>query len=117
MKKFYYYSPIVFALIVLIFNNACNEISSNKMKPPLAKKIKKELIIHNDTRIDNYFWLNERENPEVIEYLKAENAYTSSMMEHTEVLQEKLFEEIVGRIKQTDESVPYKLNGYYYYTR
>ena len=87
------------------------------MKPPVAKKIDKELTIHGHTRLDPYYWLNERENPEVIDYLNAENKYTKSLMKHTEKFQEKLFKEIVGRIKQTDMSVPYKLNGYFYYTR
>jgi oligopeptidase B len=86
-------------------------------QPPIAKKQPKELSIHGDTRVDNYYWINERENPEVIAYLNAENAYTKEMMANTEELQEELFNEIVSRIKQTDESVPYKENGYYYYTR
>ncbi|QED36648.1 S9 family peptidase [Antarcticibacterium arcticum] len=85
--------------------------------PPVASKIPKELSIHGDTRIDNYYWLNERENPKVLDYLKAENAYTQEVMADTRDLQEELFNEIVARIKQTDESVPYKRNGYFYYTR
>lgn len=86
-------------------------------QPPVAKKHPKELTAHGDTRIDNYYWLNERENPEVIAYLNAENDYTKEMMAGTEELQEELFQEIVSRIKQTDESVPFKKNGYFYYTR
>jgi oligopeptidase B len=85
--------------------------------PPVAKKIPHELVIHGDIRIDNYFWLNDRENPEVIDYLKAENEYTSAMMKDTKKLQKKLYNEIVGRIPQTDISVPYFTNGYFYYTR
>ena len=72
---------------------------------------------HGHTRVDNYYWLNERENPEVIEYLKAENAYADEMMKHTEPLQNQLFNEIVGRIKQEDMSVPVKHHGSWYYTR
>lgn len=87
------------------------------MKPPIAKKESKELHIHNHTRVDNYYWLNQRGNEEVENYLKAENAYTSEMMSDVDDLQEKLFGEITGRIKQDDSSVPYKENGYYYYTR
>jgi len=87
------------------------------MEAPVAAKKPKELTIHGDTRIDNYYWLRERENPEVIAYLEAENAYRESLMKGTEQFQEDLYEEIVGRIKQNDESVPYKENGYYYYTR
>ena len=85
--------------------------------PPMAKIVPHELTAHGDTRTDNYYWLNERENPEVISYLEAENAYLKESMAHTEALQEKLFEEIVGRIQKDDESVPYLRDGYYYYTR
>jgi oligopeptidase B len=87
------------------------------MEAPVAEKKAKELTIHGHTRIDNYYWLRERENPEVIAYLEAENAYRESVMKGTEQFQKDLFDEIVGRIKQDDESVPYKENGYYYYTR
>jgi oligopeptidase B len=106
---------IIFTLII----SGCSQ--KNKIKqdltPPKAKKIQKQLTIHGDARIDDYFWLRERENPEVIEYLKAENDYKDAMLKHTEKLQKKLFKEIVGRIKQTDMSVPYKDNDYFYYTR
>ncbi len=87
------------------------------MKPPKAKKIPKKLTVHNNTRIDNYYWLNDRENPEVIEYLEAENAYTDEVMKNTESLQLKIYDEIIGRIKQNDISVPYKFNGYSYITK
>ncbi|MEM9823102.1 MAG: S9 family peptidase, partial [Bacteroidota bacterium] len=84
---------------------------------PVATKKPKELSIHNDIRVDNYYWLNQRENEEVIDYLKAENAYTKAQMAHTTAFQDKLFHEIVGRIKQDDSSVPYRENGYYYLTQ
>ncbi len=84
---------------------------------PVAKKIAKKLEKHKDIRIDNYYWLNDRENPEVIEYLNSENAYTKDAMKHTEVFQKDLFEEMKGRIKEEDATVPYKLNGYWYLTR
>ena len=87
------------------------------IQPPKAKKTPKVLTIHNDTRIDNYYWLNDKENPEVIAYLNAENAHTKQMMQHTEGFQKDLFEEMKGRIKEEDSSVPYKLNGYWYITR
>jgi oligopeptidase B len=86
-------------------------------KPPVAKKIEKKDVVHGDTRVDNYYWLREKENPEVVAYLEAENAYTEAVMKPTEALQEKLYQEILGRIKQTDLSVPQKDNGYWYYTR
>ncbi len=85
--------------------------------PPVAAIKPTKLEKHGDVREDKYFWLRERENPEVIAYLEAENAYTDTMMRHTESVQEKLFEEIKNRIKQTDLSVPYKRDDYFYYTR
>jgi oligopeptidase B len=87
------------------------------MNAPIAKKIKKELTIHGDTRIDPYYWMKERENPDVRAYLEDENQYTGQALKHTARLQEDLYDEMVGRIKQTDMSVPYRLNGYYYYSR
>ncbi|WP_396601170.1 S9 family peptidase [Algibacter sp. R77976] len=84
---------------------------------PIAKQIPKELTIHNDARIDNYYWLNNRENKEVIDYLNAENDYTNQLMSHTKDFQNHLFEEMKGRIKEEDTSVPYKLNGYWYLTK
>ena len=105
-----------FAAVGLSFTSCSNQ-NQTDMKPPVAEKIPKELNIHDHTRVDNYYWLNDRENPKVIEYLEAENAYTKEVMKETEQLQEKLFDEIVSRIKQDDESVPYKKNGYYYYVK
>ncbi|MGG5209079.1 S9 family peptidase [Chryseobacterium sp. MIQD13] len=87
------------------------------MKAPQAKKIEKILEIHGDRRIDNYFWLNERENPEVIKYLEEENAYEEFMMKDTEAFQEELFEEMKARYKKDDESLPYFFNGYWYIVR
>ncbi|MBN1986397.1 MAG: S9 family peptidase [Prolixibacteraceae bacterium] len=106
----------VFTLsLLLLFLWACN--TKEKIMPPVADKIPTEITTHGDTRIDNYYWMNDREDPKVIEYLEAENAYTQAVMKPTEPLQEKLFDEIKSKIKQEDESVPYKRNGYYYYTR
>jgi len=87
------------------------------MKVPVANKKPEALSIHGDTRIDNYYWLRDRENPEVIEYLKAENEYTRHQLKHTEELQGKIYQEIVNRIKPDDISVPYLDNGYYYLVR
>ncbi|WP_255449834.1 S9 family peptidase [Seonamhaeicola sediminis] len=84
---------------------------------PVAIKKPKKLTIHNDVRIDNYYWLNQRENQEVIDYLNAENEYTKKVMQHTESFQKELFEEMKSRIKEEDTTVPYKLNGYWYMTR
>ncbi|MDJ1470925.1 S9 family peptidase [Xanthocytophaga flava] len=88
------------------------------VKPPIAEvKAFEVKAKHGASRTDNYYWLNKREDPNVIKYLEAENAYTDTMMADTKVLQDKLFEEIKGRIKEDDESVPYKDGNYYYYTR
>ncbi|MBF7093165.1 S9 family peptidase [Flavobacterium sp. ALJ2] len=89
----------------------------NKIAAPIAKEIPKSLKKHKEVRIDNYFWLNDRENPEVIDYLNKENAYYESMTEHTKDLQKALYEEMKARIKEDDESVPYFYNGYFYITR
>ena len=105
---------VVLTLIAVTTVQSCK---TTDMKAPVAAKKPKELSIHGDTRIDNYYWLREQENPEVISYLEAENSYRESVMKDTEGFQKNLFDEIVGRIKQTDESVPYRKNGYYYYTR
>ncbi len=107
-----------------------NETSQKSMtsNPPIAKKEPHEITMHGDTRIDNYYWMrlsDEQKNAEhpdaqtiaVTDYLKAENAYTKSVLAHTEAFQAKLFEEMKGRIKETDQSVPVKDNGYWYYTR
>jgi oligopeptidase B len=87
------------------------------MHPPIAKKIPKTLEQHGHRRTDPYYWLNERENPEVIAYLEAENAYKKAQLAHTQALQDQLFEELKGRIKQDDSSVPYPREGFLYYTR
>ena len=87
---------------------------SKDIIPPKAKIKPKQLKIHNDIRIDDYYWLNDKENPEVIEYLNKENAYCDKMMVHTVEFQTDLFKEMKSRIKEDDESVPYKYNGYWY---
>ena len=108
--------PVIIMLLIsfLSLTPACKQTGP---EPPVAEKIPVELTQHGHTRIDDYYWLREHENPRVIEYLEAENEYTGLMLKHTEALQEKLYNEIIGRIEQTDESVPYLENGYYYYTR
>ncbi|MCK5520441.1 MAG: S9 family peptidase, partial [Candidatus Marinimicrobia bacterium] len=85
--------------------------------PPLAEKKAYQHSEHDVIRQDPWYWLRERENPDVISYLNAENVYTDTMMADTEELQTQLYDEMVGRIKQDDASVPYFLNGYYYYNR
>ncbi|MDW8353596.1 MAG: S9 family peptidase [Bryobacterales bacterium] len=86
-------------------------------KPPVAKVVPHRLEKHGHVRVDPYYWLRERDNPEVIKYLEAENEYTAAVMAQTQELQETLFREFKTRIKQTDMSVPFLRDGYYYYTR
>ena len=86
-------------------------------KPPVARREPVEHVLHGDRRVDHYAWLRHKENPEVIGYLKAENAYTDAILKPTEPFQEKFYQEMLGRIQQTDLSVPYGLRGYLYFTR
>ncbi|HEY9767670.1 MAG TPA: S9 family peptidase [Coleofasciculaceae cyanobacterium] len=83
----------------------------------IAAKHPQELVTHGDKRIDNYYWLRQQDNPEVIDYLKTENSYTEERMQHTQQLQQSLYAEMLSRIKETDLSVPYRLQDYYYYSR
>lgn len=101
-------------------NSNSEEVSTTKqeeMSAPVCKIIPYTLSMHGEDRIDNYYWLNDRENPEVIAYLEAENAYTKAKMSSTDDLQKSLYSEIKARIKEEDESVPYFKNGYYYKTK
>ena len=115
MKK-----TVTLIAISLIFATSCKDKEKNmkeNIQPPVAKKIPHTLEKHGHVRNDDYYWLNDRENPEVIAYLNAENDYYKKMTAHTEKLQKDLFEEMKSRIKEDDESVPYFYNGYYYITR
>jgi len=91
--------------------------ATDTLKPPVAVKRPKDVTLHGDRRIDDYFWLREKSNPEVRAYLEAENAYAKGVLKPTEALQDKLYKEMLGRIKQTDLSVPYKEGEYFYYSR
>lgn len=89
----------------------------NTLQPPMTEKKTKTTKIHDETMIDDYFWLREKANPEVVAHLEAENAYAEAMMKPTAALQDKLYKEMVGHIKETDVSVPYRWGNYFYYTR
>lgn len=124
-------------LAALTFAAGCGEdkgsssAQQRKLPPaPMAKKVPFNITEHNDTRVDNYYWMRlsdeqkeapdstrDQQTKDVLEYLNAENAYLKTALSHTEALQTKLFEEMKGRIKEDDESVPVKDNGYWYYTR
>jgi oligopeptidase B len=90
-------------------------VAAQDPTPPVAKTIARIDTLHGDIRTDNYFWIREKTNPDVISYLNAENAYTAAKMKHTEALQQKLYDEMLSRIKETDVSVPYRENGYLYW--
>jgi oligopeptidase B len=87
------------------------------LTPPVAEKHPQVLVVHGDERIDDYFWMRDSNDPNVIAYLEAENAYTDAMMQHTQGLQTTLYSEMLARIKETDLSVPYRKDDYYYYSR
>ncbi len=91
--------------------------SQTSLQPPKAPKIPHRFELHNDVRTDDYYWLRERESAQVIDYLNAENAYTEAVLAPVSELREKLFLEMKARIKEEDESVPYKVGNYYYYYR
>ncbi len=126
IEKYAFKAPIVelnesiFVLLLLFCCNACNsnqkEASMNEteIKAPMALKRPHKMEKFGDVRLDNYYWLNARENPEVIDYLHAENAYTKQQLEHTEKLQKELYDEIVARFKENDYNVPFLRNEYYY---
>lgn len=107
----------IFSLGNVVVAQSNGNGKSPKPKPPMAEKKSKTTKIHGETMVDNYFWLREKTNPEVISYLETENAYTDSLMKPTEALQEQLYKEMVGHIKETDTSVPYRYGNYFYYTR
>ena len=92
-------------------------IPAADLKPPVAKIVPKEMTVLGDTRVDNYFWLRDRNDPDTLKYLEAENRYTEAVMKPTDALQSKLYAEMLGRIKQTDLSVPLKRDEYFYYSR
>ena len=107
-------------IVCLIFAIACNttmELPLKSISPPSAKKIPSKLTKFESVRVDNYFWLNNRDNPEVIDYLEKENDYYEKMTSHTKSFQQKIFKEIKDKIKEDEESVPYFLNGYWYITK
>lgn len=104
-------------LFILIILNSCQRTMHKKLTPPICETQEKILSNHSENRVDNYYWLNQRENPKVIEYLNKENDYSDSQMEDTKDLQDKLFHELKGRIKEEDQSVPYEFNGYSYWKK
>ena len=105
------------ALFIIFIMSVNLQTQAQGLTPPAAKKFPKNDTLPGEVRIDNYYWLRDRNNPDVISYLEAENQYTQAMMKHTEKLQKDLYKELLGRIKETDLTVPVKIDDYYYYTR
>ena len=112
-------------LLSVIFLTSC---MNNSVTPPIAEKQPYEMIKHNDVRVDDYYWMRltddqkkaenyDEKTQKVVDYINNENIYTQESLKHTNKFQDKLFDEIVGRIKKDDESVPYFSNGYFYYTK
>src|SRR5436190_14499809 len=127
-RSFHYLLHIICAAILISCAPQKKEEAKDEIKPPSPEKVPFELTAQGNKRIDNYYWMKlteeqkkadkkDEQTQKVLNYLNAENDYLKAKMKHTEPLQEKLYNEIVGRIKQTDESVPYKDNGYWYYNR
>ncbi|HKT88153.1 MAG TPA: S9 family peptidase [Candidatus Sulfotelmatobacter sp.] len=112
MTRHIFQAIFTIPLAVILFAAA-----DSPMAPPVAKKIPHVTEINGHKMVDNYAWLREKTNPEVRAYLEQENAYTDSIMKPTEPLQKKLYDEMVGRIKETDVDVPYREGDYFYYVR
>ena len=111
----------IFSLILISSLFSCDTKTQKSMSElpnaPIAKQIPKNLTMHDDVRVDEFYWLNDRENPEVIDYLNKENDYYNAHTGHTKKFQTDLFDEMKSRIKEDDSSVPYKYNGYWYITK
>src|SRR5262245_13913834 len=100
--------PFIFALLFAAnFIFAQTQTAQTDLRPPVADKKPKTRTIHGDTTVDNYFWLREKTNPEVMDYLKAEDSYAQALMQPTASVHQKLYDEMLSHIKQTDVSAPY----------
>lgn len=107
----------MFRQIFLFLSLVSMQLQATEIKAPVAEKIPTKLKKHKDTRIDNYFWMKDKKNPKVIDHLKAENAYTEDVMKDTSDLQEKLYKEMRERVKEDDQSIPFKDGSYNYYSK
>lgn len=109
--------PVLCITLLVTNTNAQSNSGANSLKPPMTEKKPKTTKIHGETIVDDYFWLREKTNPAVMTHLQAENAYAEGLMQPTAQLQEKLYNEMLSHIKQTDTNVPYRWGNYFYYTR
>jgi len=105
-----------FGTFIALFSGGL-AITETVPQPPFAKRIEHRDVRHGETVIDNYYWLRDKKNPEVIQYLEAENAYTAELSKNLKGFEDALYKEMLGHIKQTDLSVPVRDGGYYYYSR
>src|SRR5205823_4329794 len=116
MKKIAAFVALLAAAALLVAEDKTTKPSASAA-PPVAKKMHTENHVNGGALVDDYRWLREKSNPEVAQYLEAENTYTEGIMKPTEALQKKLYDEMVSHIKETDVNVPYKEGDYFYYSR
>src|SRR4029450_10923560 len=118
-KQARWFVPLVLSILALALapNAVAQSSNPNSPKPPMTNKKPKTTNIHGVTLVDDYFWLREKSNPDVMAHLQAENSYAETVMQPTAQLQEKLYKEMLSHIKQTDVNVPYRWGNYFYYTR
>jgi len=116
-KRAWLAAMLAAASLASVLTLRAGDDTSSLPAPPVAKKIPHITEIHGRQLVDDYYWLRDRDNPDVRAYLEAENAYTDAVMQPTLALQKKLYDELLARVKETDTEVPYRLGGYFYYTR
>ncbi len=110
---------VLISTIITLNSSAAAQTNGGaaSLQPPMPTKKPKVTKIHNDTMTDDFFWLREKSNPDVIKHLEAENSYAETIMQPRQALQEKLYQEMVGHIKETDDTVPYRWGNHFYYTK
>jgi oligopeptidase B len=118
-KQARWFVPLVLSILSLALapNAVAQSSNPSSPKPPMTNKKPKTTNIHGVTLVDDYFWLREKSNPDVMAHLQAENSYAETVMQPTAQLQERLYKEMLSHIKQTDVNVPYRWGNYFYYTR
>ena len=115
---FRFFFPFIYSITFALGSNSnYKSMPNSNISPPVADVVPYQHKIHDHIRIDPYYWLNQRDNPEVLDYLDRENDYYQKMTTHTQAFQEELYKEMRARIKENDSSVPYFYNGYWYITR
>ena len=117
MRPLRIFTHVVATISIVVGSSSATRLAAQTVAPPTARIIPRVDTLHGEVRTDNYFWIRNKSDPQVISYLEAENAYTAARMKHTEGLQKKLYDEMLGRIKETDLSVPYLDHGYWYFNR